>query len=96
MKITDEKLLEFAKIFDEYFSQELVDGFVDTAIKHYNKLAKDGLHGDKLIVKLIGDMAGDTFKRSVLMSLQLAIRIDDIFKEPDKPLNPRDFLKRVK
>ena len=63
------------------------------ALDHHKRLSEMGLNTDQVITTLVATMAGESFREAVALTLAVVAMSDG---EPEKPLNPRDVIKRIK
>ncbi len=66
-------------------------------IQHQKKLVDMGLEPEQVTTTLIATMAGEAFREAVALTLAIVAMIgEEPADDPDKPLNPREIIKRIK
>ena len=82
---------EVFNAIDESLIQEVLEPKIaETISKHYQTLEQAGLKGDALIKGLAAACVVESVRLSAFIA-SLLMNID-----PDKPINPRDFIHLVK
>lgn len=62
-------------------------------LNHQKKLDEMGLEPEQHTATLIAAMAGEAFREAVALTLAVVAMSNE---EPEKPLNPRDVIRRIK
>lgn len=62
-------------------------------LSHQKKLADVGLEPEQQTATLIAAMAGEAFREAVALTLAVVAMSNE---EPERPLNPRDAIRRIK
>lgn len=70
-----------------------LDRLAKATLSHQKRLADMGLNTEQVTTTLIATMAGEAFREAVALTLAVVAMANE---EPEKPLNPRDVIKRIK
>lgn len=74
-----------------------MERLAQTTLHHQKKLVDMGLDTEQVTTTLIATMAGEAFREAVALTLAIVAMLGEgPVKDPDKPLNPREVIKRIK
>ena len=93
IKIDLENYKELIYSLEEIVYPGRLDRLAQAASDHHKRLSEMGLSTDQVITTLVASMAGEAFREAVALTLAVVAMSDE---EPEKPLNPRDVIKRIK
>lgn len=93
IKIDLENYKELIYNLEEIVYPGRLERLTKVALDHHKRLSEMGLSEDQVITTLVASMAGEAFREAVALTLAVVAMSDE---GPEKPLNPRDVIKRIK
>ncbi len=97
IKIDLENYKELIYSLEEIVYPGRLERLSQAALDHHKRLSEMGLNTDQVITTLVATMAGEAFREAVALTLAVVAMSDGSDDgEPEKPLNPRDVIKRIK
>ena len=93
IKINLENYKELIYSLEEIVYPGRMERLTKATLNHQKRLTEMGLEPDQHIATLISAMAGEAFREAVALTLAVVAMSNE---EPEKPLNPRDVIKRIK
>lgn len=70
-----------------------MERLTQAALSHQKKLNEMGLEPEQHMATLVAAMAGEAFREAVALTLAVVAMSNE---EPEKPLDPRDVIRRIK
>lgn len=70
-----------------------LERLTQAVLNHQKKLAEMNLEPEQQNAALVAAMAGESFREAVALTLAVVAMSNE---EPEKPLNPRDVIRRIK
>ncbi len=93
IKISMDNYKELICSLEESVYPGRLERLTQAAHSHYKTLVEMGLDQEQLTPALVASMAGEAFREAVALTLAVIAVCDE---GPERPLNPRDVIKRIK